>query len=109
MTITDAMIEAAFLVALAEAKIPPDVGELLVRGNPALGVAPGALRKALEAAERVAWRPIEDVVEPLLLQVEHCLTGFRIGKQDITAAMNVLGALAITARMSIDRAKEGVS
>jgi hypothetical protein len=64
---------------------------------------------ALEAAERAAWRPIEEVVEPLLLQIEHCLIGFRIGKQDITAAMNVLDALAITARMSMDRVKEGVS
>ncbi len=39
--------QAAFLVALAEAGIPPDVQELLVQGNPSIGVPPGALGKAI--------------------------------------------------------------
>ena len=37
------------LVALAEAGIPPDVQEMLVRGDPMRGIAPGALSKALTA------------------------------------------------------------
>jgi len=43
------MKETAALVALAEANIPTDVQELLMRGNPDRDVAPGALRKACEA------------------------------------------------------------
>lgn len=41
--------QAAFLVALAEVGIPPDVQELIVQGNPSIGVAPGALDRAITA------------------------------------------------------------
>lgn len=44
------MAETAAAVALAAANIPTDIQELLLRGNPNLGVAPGALRAALCAA-----------------------------------------------------------
>jgi hypothetical protein len=44
-----AVSEVAFLVVLAEAGISPDIGELLMQGNPTRGVAPGALRKAMLA------------------------------------------------------------
>jgi len=37
------------LTALTTHGIPPDVQELLVYGNPSRGIAPGALRKAIEA------------------------------------------------------------
>lgn len=40
----------AALLALAEANIPPDVQELLVHGDPMRGIPPGALAKALMAA-----------------------------------------------------------
>lgn len=46
---SDKMREAAFLVALAEAGIPADLQEVLVHGNPSLGIPPGALSKALAA------------------------------------------------------------
>ena len=59
-TVTDEQIrdaEAAFLVALAEHGMSPDIGELLARGDGRGRVAPGGLRKALtralEAAEVV--------------------------------------------------------
>ncbi len=37
------------LVALSRANVPPDVQALLVYGNPGMGVAPGALEKAIQA------------------------------------------------------------
>jgi hypothetical protein len=40
----------AALVVLTEHGIEPDVQELLVYGNPSRGIAPGALRKAIQAA-----------------------------------------------------------
>ena len=40
----------AALVALTEAGIPVDVQEILVRGDPARGIAPGAINRALERA-----------------------------------------------------------
>lgn len=43
---------AAALVVLAEHGIPADVQELLVGGDPARGVPPGALAKVLAAATR---------------------------------------------------------
>lgn len=43
-------IMAAALVALTQANIPPDVQELLMSGSPRLGVGPGALAAAIEAA-----------------------------------------------------------
>ena len=42
----------AALTALAEHGIPTDVQELLIRGNPAMSVSPGALSKAVQAALR---------------------------------------------------------
>jgi hypothetical protein len=53
--ITDARHVAA-VTALAEAGIDPDVQELLVAGNPRRGVAPGALAKALKAADAIQSR-----------------------------------------------------
>ena len=44
---------AAALVSLAESGIPTDIQGLLVEGNPARGIAPGALRKALVAARAI--------------------------------------------------------
>lgn len=41
--------ETSALVALAEANIPPDIQELLVRGDPTRDIKPGALRRALLA------------------------------------------------------------
>lgn len=43
--------QAAFLVALAERNIPPDVQELLVQGDPMRGIAPGALSAAIRAIQ----------------------------------------------------------
>lgn len=45
----DADMTAAIraLTALADAGIPPDIQELLVYGNPKLGIAPGALTRAI--------------------------------------------------------------
>lgn len=40
------------LLALARHGVPPDVQELLVHGNPALGLPPGALAKAVSAVIR---------------------------------------------------------
>lgn len=39
----------AAVVALAEHGVPVDIQELLVRGNPAIGVRPGALLAATKA------------------------------------------------------------
>jgi hypothetical protein len=39
--------EGAFLVALAQHGIRPDMQEVLIRGNPDLGIPPGALRAAM--------------------------------------------------------------
>ena len=44
----------AALVALAEHGISADIGELLAHGNPARGVAPGAIFKMIEAISLVA-------------------------------------------------------
>lgn len=57
----DGVVEHA-LMTLAENGIALDILELLVRGNPALGVAPGAMQKALEAAcaARQEEQPFED-------------------------------------------------
>lgn len=41
---------AAALVSLTESGIPPDIQELLVHGNPALGIPSGALYRALVSA-----------------------------------------------------------
>lgn len=46
-----AVTQAAFLAALAEHGIPPDVQELLVNGDGRGTVAPGALEKALSALQ----------------------------------------------------------
>lgn len=50
------------LTTLAEHGITPDILELLVRGNPVLGVAPGAMRNALRVAcaSRGEEAPFED-------------------------------------------------
>lgn len=42
----------AALIALAESNIPVDIQELLIRGDPMRGIPPGALDKAIAAAER---------------------------------------------------------
>ena len=39
---------AQALTVLAQCNIPPDIQELLVRGDPMRGIAPGALSKAIE-------------------------------------------------------------
>lgn len=44
--------ECAALVILAECNIPPDVQELLVRGDPVRGIPPGSLRKAIAFASK---------------------------------------------------------
>lgn len=41
---------SAAMTALAESGIPTDVQELLLRGDAARGISPGALRKALAAS-----------------------------------------------------------
>ena len=46
----DSAAAVAALTALAEHGIPPDIQELLIFGNAARGIAPGALSKALKAA-----------------------------------------------------------
>lgn len=43
--------EAAALIALARANIPPDVQELLVRGDAMRGIAPGALTALIKAVD----------------------------------------------------------
>ena len=59
---TNEQVQAAALVALAEANIPVDVQELLVFGSPMRGVAPGALRKAILAASRAT--PADPALDP---------------------------------------------
>lgn len=44
------------LLALTEAGVPSDVVELLVRGDPMRGIAPGALHKAITAAMEIDRR-----------------------------------------------------
>lgn len=60
----------AALVTLTRAGIPTDVQELLLRGNPERGVAPGALLKALKAA-RAAADALADVPGTVLLGSGH--------------------------------------
>ncbi len=43
----------AALTALAEAGIPADIQELLVRGDVSRGIAPGALSKAVKASSDI--------------------------------------------------------
>lgn len=50
---TGLMETTAALVALAEGGIPADVQELLIHGNPAMGVPPGALKAAIKASRKV--------------------------------------------------------
>ncbi len=45
----DRIAASAALLVLAEYNIPPDIQELLVYGNPRLGVKPGALSAAFKA------------------------------------------------------------
>lgn len=58
--------EAAALVVLAQRGVPPDIQELLVRGNPQIGVAPGALRAALTSQGTVGRGATEEMVEAAL-------------------------------------------
>lgn len=44
------MVLAAALISLAESNIPPDIQELLIQGDPMRDIPPGALTKALKAA-----------------------------------------------------------
>lgn len=41
---------SAFLIALTEHGIPPDIQELLIVGDPAQDIKPGAISKAIKAA-----------------------------------------------------------
>lgn len=45
--------EATALLELAECNIPPDIQELLVRGDPMRGIPPRALRRAIAAVMNV--------------------------------------------------------
>jgi len=45
-----ALLHSALLVQLAQEGVPPDVLELLVQGNPDLGVTPWPLSRALKRA-----------------------------------------------------------
>lgn len=51
----------AAMVALAEAGIPTDVQELLVRGDPDRGIAPGAITKALNTRPSALVEGLETV------------------------------------------------
>lgn len=54
LTELDGMLdEATALIALAECNIPPDIQELLVRGDPMRGIPPHALLRAIEAVMSV--------------------------------------------------------
>lgn len=53
----DLKAATAALTALAEHGIPPDVQELLVYGNAATGVRPGALSSAVAAALTAYTKP----------------------------------------------------
>lgn len=48
--------ETAALVVLRRAGIEPDLQSLLVQGSPSRGIAPGALKKAIDAALASTWR-----------------------------------------------------
>lgn len=50
--------KAAFLVALAQAGIPPDTQELLIHGNPDRGIAPDALGKGIAALAPPSAAPV---------------------------------------------------
>lgn len=64
--ITDKSHVAA-VTALAEVGVPTDVQELLVAGNPDLGIPPAALAKALEAALAAeAGNPLKLKIKPLV-------------------------------------------
>lgn len=56
---------SAALIALTDHGIPPDVQELLVYGNPELGIAPGALSKAVQAVLLAARQPVAITAIPL--------------------------------------------
>lgn len=59
--------QAAFLVALAQLDVPPDVQEILVHGNAKMGVPPNALARALTAAlscpDGFRLVPVEPTIE----------------------------------------------
>lgn len=60
MTQPEAEGEAAALVALAQLNFPTDIQELLVRGNPKCGIAPNALRAAINAATATLTRQLAE-------------------------------------------------
>jgi hypothetical protein len=77
MTTDREAAETAALVILARENIPGDVQELLVYGDPERGIRPGALRRALLAADAPAEgtraavieevvKAIRDACEPIL-------------------------------------------
>jgi hypothetical protein len=56
-------MSAEALVILARANIPPDIQELLVRGDPLRGIAPNAIGKALAAARREENEACQKIAE----------------------------------------------
>lgn len=56
----------AMLTALTEAGIPADIQELLVRGDVSLGIAPGALSKAVKASSNTILAAISEPTEGML-------------------------------------------
>ena len=57
---------AAALVVLAEAGVPPDMQEVLVRGSLRLRVHPGALKAALAASRRMDREELARVISKRL-------------------------------------------
>lgn len=51
---SDIELVAATLIILTQEGVPADVQELLVYGNPARGIRPGALLRALKVGQMLA-------------------------------------------------------
>ena len=56
-------LTTAALLALAQHGVPADVQEALVRGDPASGIPPGALREAAKAAALAALNEAWEILD----------------------------------------------
>ena len=68
-------LESAFLISLASNGLPPDIIELLVRGNPMRGIPPRLLQKAIKVTtiphhQPSEWRSVYNAAYPKFWGIE---------------------------------------